>query len=149
MHTRISFKCPEGSYGRIAPQIGLTIKNHHVLAGVINHDYTGEIVVVLYYLGHKQQVLRTGQRIAQVIFESTVNPTVLVINKLPSTIRSTHGFGSTDTVPPPPTTSNENTLNKSPTTNPFENDELITPTINSLQNDLNTSLEMPYNINHR
>ena len=71
---------------------------------------------------------------------------VEVTNKLPSTVRSTHGFGSTNTVLPIPTTPNENTLNKSPTTIPFEDDEIITPTINSLRNDLNTSLEMPYNI---
>ena len=75
-----------------------------------------------------------------------MNPTVEVINKLPSTVRLTHGFGSTDTVLPTPTIPNENTLNKSPTTIPIEDDELITPTINNLRNDVNTSLEMPYNI---
>ena len=147
VHTGISFKCPAGSYGRIAPRSGLTIKNHlNVLAGIIDPDYTGEIIVVMYNFGHEVQVLKTRQRIAQVIFESTINPTVEVIDKLPSTTRSANGFGSTDTLFPQPTTLNENTPNESATTIPSEDDELITPTINSLRNDLNTSLERPYNI---
>ena len=34
VHTGISLKCPEDSYGRIAPRSGLIIKNHlNVLAG--------------------------------------------------------------------------------------------------------------------
>ena len=56
VHTGISFKCPAGSYGRIAPRSGLTIKNHlNVLAGVIDPDYTGEIIVVMYMYRFSKQ----------------------------------------------------------------------------------------------
>ena len=148
--TGIAFKCPKGIYGRIDPRSGLIIRSHlNVLAGVTDPDYTSEIIVVLFNFGKKVQTLDTGQRIAQVIFESILNPTVEVVDKLPSTKRSNHGFGSTndhlhspseETLQPIPTS------DESPTTIPFEDDELINPTINSLKNDLNVSIEMPYNI---
>ena len=86
--TGIAFKCPKGIYGRIDPRSGLIIRSHlNVLAGVTDPDYTSEIIVVLFNFGKKVQTLDTGQRIAQVIFESILNPTVEVVDKLPSTNR--------------------------------------------------------------
>ena len=119
------------------------------MAGVIDPYYTGEIIVVIFNFGKKEQTLGIGQCIAQVIFELTLNPTVEVVDKLSSINISTHGFGSTDgqlhssstkTLQPIPPS------DEYPTTIPFENDKLINPTINSLKNDLNVSIEMPYNI---
>ena len=46
--TGISIAIPEGLYGRIAPRSGLAVKNGiDVLAGVVDSDYRGEIMVVL------------------------------------------------------------------------------------------------------
>ena len=95
--TGIAFKCPKGTYGRIAPRSGLTIKNQlNVLVGVIDPDYTGEIVVVIYNFGKLSRTIVQGQRIAQVIFENILNPTVQIVKQLPITSRSDNGFGSTD-----------------------------------------------------
>ena len=86
--TGIAFNCLTGTYGKFAPRSGLTIKFHlNVLARVIYLDYTGEIVVVIFNFGKKEQTVDTGHRIAQVIFESTLNSTVEVVDKLPSTNR--------------------------------------------------------------
>ena len=42
--TGIAVGLPDGTYGRIAPQSGLAVKHHlHVMAGVIDGDYTGEV----------------------------------------------------------------------------------------------------------
>ena len=50
--TGIDITCLPGTYGRIAPCSGLTIKhNINVLAGVIDPDYTGELIVVLFNFG--------------------------------------------------------------------------------------------------
>ena len=40
--TGFSIKLPTGTYGRVAPRSGLTVKNKlTVMAGVIDPDYTG------------------------------------------------------------------------------------------------------------
>ena len=40
--------CPNNIYLRIAPRSSLGVKGIHVLAGVVDNDYRGEIGVVLY-----------------------------------------------------------------------------------------------------
>ena len=46
IHTGISVKLPENSYGRIAPRSGLTWKKFiDVGAGVIDEDYRGESII--------------------------------------------------------------------------------------------------------
>ena len=47
--TGIAAKSPSGTYLRVAPRSGLTVKrNIHTLAGVIDPDYTGNIGVILH-----------------------------------------------------------------------------------------------------
>ena len=54
-----------------------------MLARVIDPDYTGEIVVVLFNFGKLSRTIAQGQRIAQVIFENIPNPTVQMVKQLP------------------------------------------------------------------
>ena len=90
MPTSIAFKCPEGTYCRITPRSGLTIKNNlTTLADTINPNYMGEIIIVLYNFVTKIQTVTQGQRIAQVIFEYILHPTVQIVNQLPTTSRLT------------------------------------------------------------
>ena len=133
--TGISFKCPEGTYGRIAPRSGLTIKNKlTTLAGVIDPDYMGEIIIVLYNFGENKQTVTQGQRIAQVIFENILNPTIQIVDKLPTTSRSINGFGSTDKHPTTPKLASSH---PSPTSSPniptddASNDKKSTSNINN------------------
>ena len=52
--TDIALAIPEGFYGRVAPRSGLAVKHGlDVLAGVIDSDYRGEILVALINLGDK------------------------------------------------------------------------------------------------
>ena len=49
IHTGISLAIPQGSYGRVAPRSGLAAKNFiDVGAGVVDSDYRGEILVLLF-----------------------------------------------------------------------------------------------------
>ena len=119
----------------------------NVLAGVIDPDYTGEIVVVIFNFGEISRTIVQGQRIAQVIFENILNPTVQIVKQLPITSRSDNGFGSTDeqfTLPTSDSTSSE--LISSLPNKHDKDEETIIPTIKSLKSDLNVSIEMPYNI---
>ena len=52
--TDLSLACPAGTYGRVAPRSGLTVKyGIHVGAGVVDADYRGPVGVVLFNLGDK------------------------------------------------------------------------------------------------
>ena len=100
MPTGISFKYPEGTYGRITPRRGLTIKNNlTTLTGVIDPDYMCEIIIVLYNFGTNIQTVTQGQQIAHIVFENILHPIIQIVDNLLTTSRLTNGFGSTDKHP--------------------------------------------------
>lgn len=93
----IKMSIPAGIYGRIAPRSGLAFKNGiDVMAGVIDSDYRGEIGVLLINLSSDIKKIITGDKIAQIIFESYNNVNITVSDTLDKTERETNGFGSTD-----------------------------------------------------
>ena len=95
--TDIAVKLPKGTYGRVAPRSGLTVKHHlDVGAGVIDPDYTGNIGVVMFNHGNHDYLVRRGDRIAQLIIEECRTPPVRAVAVLPTTVRGEQGFGSTD-----------------------------------------------------
>jgi dUTP pyrophosphatase len=94
--TGIHITVPIGTYGRIAPRSGLAVKDWiDVGAGVIDRDYTGEIMVVLH--NHKKELfnVRVGDRIAQLVLERITNPQVVQMCELGGSKRGDGGFGST------------------------------------------------------
>ena len=87
---------PPGSYIRISPRSGLTVKHQlTTMAGVIDPDYTGNIGVVIYNFGNKQQTIKKHQRIAQIIFENASTPRMKKVETLTRTTRGDKGYGST------------------------------------------------------
>ena len=64
--TGLAMAIPDGCYGRIAPRSGLALRfGLHVLGGVIDPDFRGEVKVVMTNLGLEPVTLATGDRIAQ------------------------------------------------------------------------------------
>lgn len=101
--TDLSIACPKGTYGRIAPRSGLTVKHGiDVGAGVIDADYRGPVGVVLFNLGHKTFSIQPGDRIAQLVLEQIVMAPIEVVEDLEATTRGAGGFGSTGTSTPHP-----------------------------------------------
>ena len=95
--TGLSMKGPPGTYIRIAPRSGNTIKkNLTTMAGVIDRDYTGEIKVVMFNFGKEEQVIEHGDKIAQAIVEQAVTPEIQISQSLDITERGQRGFGSSD-----------------------------------------------------
>lgn len=94
---------PAGTYGRIAPRSGLALKKHiHVMAGVIDKGYRGEVNVILRNFHHSNKfVITKGSAIAQMILERIETPPVEEVNKLDETDRGSSGFGSTDIITKP------------------------------------------------
>lgn len=94
--TGVKLAIPEGYYGRIAPKSGLASKSGlDVLAGVIDPDYRGEIIVLLVNLGHGTVVIHNHEKIAQLIFERAATAYMYQVDELDETIRGAGGFGST------------------------------------------------------
>lgn len=66
--------------------------------GVIDSDYTGEIMVILHNLGTYPYNVRKGQRVAQLILEKNLTPECEILDEFPQellTTRNDSGFGST------------------------------------------------------
>jgi dUTP pyrophosphatase len=96
--TGIRVAIPPGHYGRIAPRSGLAVDyGIDVLAGVIDEDYRGELVVVLINHGRDGVTIPRTKAAAQLIIESITHPAVVVVETLSETVRGQNGFGSTNT----------------------------------------------------
>src|ERR1700750_1468915 len=94
--TGLAVAIPPGFYGRVAPRSGLAAKNGlDVLAGVIDSDYRGEIVCVLYNTGDETIKLPAGSKICQLIIEQIITPEAAWATDLDETARGAGGFGST------------------------------------------------------
>jgi deoxyuridine 5'-triphosphate nucleotidohydrolase len=99
--TGFAAKAPAGTYLRIAPRSGLTVKrNLNTVAGVVDPDYTGCIMVVMRNMGSEPQQFCRGDKIAQIIVEKASMPTIELVTCLPKTTRGDSGFGSTSSVAP-------------------------------------------------
>ncbi len=94
--TGVAVTVPAGTYGRVAPRSGLAVKHGiNVMAGVIDPDYTGEVLVVLINHTDTPFAVKPGDRIAQLICEQVSLPSVVEVAELAATERGAKGFGST------------------------------------------------------
>ena len=83
-----------GNYGRLASKSGLAILHQlHVGAGVIDPDYTGEIMILLINTASHVHPIMTGNPIAQLILEKVSILILRELKELPSTTRGAHGCG--------------------------------------------------------
>ena len=95
--TDISMEPPSGSYVRLASRSSLSFKhNIHVIGGVIDPDYRGNIIVGLINHGNTPFTINKGDRIAQAVLEKAHTPTITIVDNLSATDRNTQGFGSTE-----------------------------------------------------
>ena len=92
--TQIKLQIPLGYYGRLASKSGLAILHQlHVGAGVIDPDYTGEIMVLLINTASRVHTIKRGDPIAQLILEKVSIPILREVKELPPTTRGAHGCG--------------------------------------------------------
>jgi deoxyuridine 5'-triphosphate nucleotidohydrolase len=98
--TGIIIEIPEDCdcYARVAPRSGLALKKGITTgAGVVDADYRNTIGVILFNNGDTDFEVKTGDRIAQLIFEKIYTPIIEVVDvvELTDTERGLKGFGST------------------------------------------------------
>lgn len=93
--TGIHMEIPEGYAGLIWPRSGLSAKKGiDVLAGVIDHGYTGEIKVCLLNTGDEDFGVSAGDKIAQILIQPIYCVELVQVSSLDESSRGEKGFGS-------------------------------------------------------
>jgi dUTP pyrophosphatase len=93
--TGIRLQIPPGYAGLVWPRSGLAVRHGiDTLAGVIDSDYRGEVLVVLVNHGAEAVTIAAGDRIAQVLFQKVERAALTGAAALDETARGAGGFGS-------------------------------------------------------
>lgn len=96
--TGIKIAIPEGYFGAIYPRSSTGVKKNLMLAntvGIIDSYYRGEIMVYFYNYGQNPQVIKNGDRLAQLVIQPYSRMEIELVDKLDDTDRGDGGFGST------------------------------------------------------
>ncbi len=97
--TGIAIQISSSDYGGfIFPRSGLASKHGINLVncvGVIDSDYTGEILCPVQNNGPAPYTIEPGERIAQLVIMPVVQADIVWVDELTETDRGTGGFGST------------------------------------------------------
>ena len=94
-HTGLKFKIADGYGLLLKDRSGLATKHGiHVLAGVIDSSFLGEVCICLINLGEKTYEIHEGDRIAQAIIVKDEYVNFLEVKELGQTDRGEKGFGS-------------------------------------------------------
>ena len=94
----IAVAIPKNYEIQIRPRSGLAAKKGISVLntpGTIDSDYRGEIKIILINLGKKSFVVKSGDRIAQMILCPVAKGKLQEVKNLPRTVRDKGGFGST------------------------------------------------------
>lgn len=97
--TGLAFEIPVGFEGQVRPRSsyacnGLTIANS---PGTLDSDYRGELFILLHNVwpSGPPQIIRHGDRIAQLVIAPVVRASLIEVESLSETERGAGGFGST------------------------------------------------------
>ena len=96
--TGIAVAIPKNYEIQIRPRSGLAAnKGVSVLntPGTVDSDYRGEIKIILINLSEKPFVVKSGDRVAQMILCPVSRAKLEEVKDLPKTLRGRGGFGST------------------------------------------------------
>ena len=96
--TGIAAAIPKNYEIQIRPRSGLAAKKGISVLntpGTIDSDYRGEIIIILINLSKKPFVVKSGDRIAQMILCPVSKGKLKEVKILPRTVRDKGGFGST------------------------------------------------------
>lgn len=96
--TGLAVSIPDGYFGGIFARSGMAAKRNLRPAncvGVIDSDYTGELIVALHNDSEAVQIVEPQERIAQLVIMPYLSVEFNEVSELEETERGTGGFGST------------------------------------------------------
>lgn len=96
--TGLAVSVPPGYEAQIRPRSGLAL--HHGIGmvnspGTIDSDYRGEISIIMINWGAEAFEIKSGDRIAQMVFSRVYRADLVEVNDLDPTSRGHGGFGHT------------------------------------------------------
>jgi dUTP pyrophosphatase len=93
--TGVHVEIPEGCAGLLVSKSGLNVRHDITSTGLIDAQYSGEIVVKLDNSGDTDYLVKRGDRISQlVVIPLWHDPIIEVVDELPKVGRGDNGFGS-------------------------------------------------------
>ncbi len=98
--TGLFIELPLGYEAQVRPRSGLAMNQGITCLnspGTIDSDYRGEIKIILINLSDQNQVIRPGDRIAQMVVQKVERATLEIVTELNKSKRADNGFGSTGT----------------------------------------------------
>ncbi len=96
--TGLYIELPDGYEAQIRPRSGLAIKSGITVLnspGTIDADYRGEIKVILINLSQDDFIIKSGDRICQMVIAKHEKAEFVEVNKISETERGAGGFGHT------------------------------------------------------
>ena len=96
--TGIAIAVPKNYEIQIRPRSGLAAKKSISVLntpGTIDSDHRGEIKIILINLSKKSFMVKSGDRVAQMILCPVAKGKLREVKSLPKTVRGKGGFGST------------------------------------------------------
>lgn len=92
-----AFQPPEGYMLQILQRSGLASKGLIPLGGILDEDYTGEVIVIMLNTTDKYLSINNGDRIAQMAIRPYYQGEFEEVDELDATERGDGAFGSTGT----------------------------------------------------
>lgn len=97
IRTGIACNFPKGFGALLRDRSSIATKRElFIVAGVIDQEYTGEVIIAMYNPGDTTRFV-AGEKIAQMILTPVITFPVREVTKVDETQRGTNGFGSTGT----------------------------------------------------
>lgn len=96
--TGLYIELPDGYEAQIRPRSGLAIKSGITVLnspGTIDADYRGEIKVILVNLSQEDFIIKSGERICQMVIAKHEKAEFVEVNEISETERGAGGFGHT------------------------------------------------------
>ena len=93
-----AIELPPGYEGQVRPRSGLALKQGLTCLnspGTIDADYRGEVGVILINHSKEAVVVKSGDRIAQLVIAPVVQANLIEVDQLSDSDRGAGGFGST------------------------------------------------------
>lgn len=91
--TGVSMAIPIGYYGQILDRSGNAFKKGlHIMAGVIDDNYRGEVKVLVFNTSKEKIKIELGDKIAQMVFHAVPTFGVKVVEDLDDTCSWSRGF---------------------------------------------------------
>jgi dUTP pyrophosphatase len=96
--TGIAMSIPNGFFGGIFARSGVATKRNmrpSNCVGIVDSDYTGEVIVSIHNDSTETKTIQRGERIAQLVIVPYLSVMFDEVNELDETDRGDGGFGST------------------------------------------------------